>query len=52
MHLTNESQTLVGSITASDTPYGLLLTPNLAKASSRSNVWSSWTSRAYQSKLR
>ena len=31
MHLTNESQTLVGTITASDTPYGLLLTPNLSK---------------------
>lgn len=31
MHLTNESQTLVGTITANDTPYGLLLTPNLAK---------------------
>lgn len=31
MHLTNESQTLVGTITATDTPYGLLLTPNLSK---------------------
>lgn len=31
MHLTDESQTLVGTITTNDTPYGLLLTPNLSK---------------------
>ena len=29
MHLTNESQTLVGYVTATDTKYGLMLTPNL-----------------------
>ena len=29
MHLTNESQTLVGTITVSDTQYGVMFTPHL-----------------------
>lgn len=31
MHITDESQTVVGSITATDTPYGVMFTPQLSK---------------------